>query len=348
MISRIVAPRARRSRITDTGCGESIAYSNDRGRTFTYYENNPVLRHPGRDPRVFWSAPGKHWVMAVYDDTPAIGPNTAFYSLRNLKDWRHECHLPGYFECPEIYELPVYDSDDTATETTRWVTAAADGACAVGRFDGKVFTPDHAGRHRVFYGAYYAAQTFNHTPDGRRIQIAWARIDMPDMPFNQTFTFPHRLTLCETPAGVRLFAEPVKEIESLYTRRHSVSNKQMMETSPVELNVGGGLFDIRATFELGDAEKVGLAFGGEDVSYDVKAGTLANAPLNPVDGCVSLRVLVDRPMLEICGNDGRVYITRRRTAPGPHTIPVVRAFATGGKAKIVRLEVSELKSIWRK
>ena len=73
----------------------SIAYSNDRGRTFTYYKNNPVLKHPGRDPKVIWFEPGEHWVMAVYDDTPAIGPNTAFYSSKNLKDWRHESNLRG-------------------------------------------------------------------------------------------------------------------------------------------------------------------------------------------------------------------------------------------------------------
>jgi fructan beta-fructosidase len=333
---------------TDTGCGESIAYSNDRGRTFTYYENNPVLRHPGRDPKVIWYEPGKHWVMAVYDDTPAIGPNTAFYSSKNLKDWKHESNLRGYFECPELYELPVLDAKGNPTETTKWVTTAADGAYAVGSFDGKAFRPEHQGKHRVFYGAYYAAQTFSQTPDARRIQIAWARIDMPDMPFNQTFTFPHRLTLRQTPAGVRLFAEPVKEIESLYAKRHSVSNKGLTEKSPVELNVGGGLFDICATFELRDAAKVGLAFGGEEVSYDVKAGRLGEAPLSPIDGRVSIRVLVDRPMLEICGNDGRVYITRRRTGPGPQAIPVVRAFAAGGNATLVRLEVIELKSIWEK
>ena len=52
---------------TDTGCGEAIAYSNDRGRTWTYWKDNPVVRHSGRDPYIFWYAPGKHWVMALYE-----------------------------------------------------------------------------------------------------------------------------------------------------------------------------------------------------------------------------------------------------------------------------------------
>ncbi len=42
---------------TSTGRGEAIAYSNDRGRTFTDYEGNPVVKHDGRDPKIIWYAP---------------------------------------------------------------------------------------------------------------------------------------------------------------------------------------------------------------------------------------------------------------------------------------------------
>ncbi len=332
---------------TDTGCGESICYSNDRGRTFTYYKNNPVLTHPGRDPRLIWYEPGNHWVMAVYDDTPAIGPNISFYSSKNLLDWQHHSHLPGYYECPEIYELPVLDMKGNPTNVSRWVTSAADGAYATGEFDGKTFTPDNETKHRVFYGAYYAAQTFSQTPDARRIQIAWARIDMPKMPFNQTFTFPHELTLHQTPEGIRMFAKPIKEIEMLYTKQHKITDETLTDNSPTILTTAGCLFDIAATFELNNASKVGLTFGGEEVAYDIKAGRLNEAPLMPIDGKVSIRILVDRPMLEIIGNDGRVYITRKRAIPGPADIPTIKAFATGATAKLIKLQVNELKSIWK-
>ncbi|KKK72540.1 hypothetical protein LCGC14_2902850, partial [marine sediment metagenome] len=299
-----------------------------------------------RDPKVIWYEPGQHWVMAVYDDTPAIGHSIAFYSSKNLKDWEHQSYLLGYYECPELYQLPVLDAEGNPTTQSKWVTAAADGAYAIGEFDGKTFKPDHKDKHRVFHGAYYAAQTFSQAPHGRRIQIAWARIDMPDMPFNQTFTFPHELTLRQTADGIRLFAEPVREIETLRKKQHKVSGKVLSEDVPVELNVAGGLLDIRATFELGNASKVGLAFGGEEVAYDVKAAKLDWAPLRAVDGKISIRVLVDRPMLEICGNDGRAYVTKKRANPGPAAIPVIKAFAAGGSAKLVQLEVDELESIW--
>ena len=48
---------------------QSIAYSNDRGRTWTKYDQNPVLKHiagSNRDPKVIWHEPTKKWIMALY------------------------------------------------------------------------------------------------------------------------------------------------------------------------------------------------------------------------------------------------------------------------------------------
>ena len=67
---------------TSTGRGECLAYSLDGGMTFTEYENNPVIRHRGRDPRILRYAPG-HYVIAVYDEVNHI----AFYRSADLKNW---------------------------------------------------------------------------------------------------------------------------------------------------------------------------------------------------------------------------------------------------------------------
>lgn len=337
--------------LTDTGAGEALAYSNDRGRTFTWYEGNPVVTHKGRDPKVIWyayeegdrplnartEALGGHWVMALYDEKG--GRNIAFYSSMDLKNWTEQSHLYGYYECPEIFELPV----DGDRDTTHWVVLGADAQYALGSFDGRAFTPGHEGKHRLFYGHYYAAQTFDNAPDDRRIQMAWARIEMPGMPFNQTFTFPHEMTLRTTSEGVRMFAEPVREIEKLHTKTHTVQNKPLSENQPVRMKTAGQLFDIRATFRLDNAGQIGLDIGGERIIYDVGAGTLNEAALKPVDGKVTVRVLVDRPMMEIIGNRGRVYITRPRQAG---EVDVIQAFADGGDARLVEMEVNELASIW--
>jgi fructan beta-fructosidase len=347
--------------------GEALAYSNDRGRTFTYYQGNPVLKHPGNDPKVIWYKYGKndqpindeakklggHWVMAVYDGKREYGKNIAFYTSTDLKDWTERSHLPGYAECPEILELTVDPSasGDSAgtggdTRNTRWVVFAADAQYAVGQFDGKVFTPEHEGKHRVHYGAYFASQTFNNPPDGRTIQIGWARINMPGMPFNQAFTLPHRLTLRKTADGIRMFAAPIREIASLRTKTHSAVAGDLAPDSPRSVAVCGELFEIRAEFALGQAQAVGLDIGGNRVAYDVAAKKLNGTPMAPVDGKVSMQVIVDRPMIEICGNGGAVYITSGRGKRGD--VSAVRAFANGGQANLIALEVHELKSIWKK
>jgi fructan beta-fructosidase len=339
--------------LTDTGAGESLAYSNDRGRTFTWYENNPVVEHRGRDPKVIWyaydketqplndsaSRLGGHWVMAVYDEG-AGGRNIAFYTSTDLKNWTEQNHLMGFFECPEIFKLPV----DGDAKDTRWVVSAADARYVIGSFDGKTFTPEHEGKHQVHYGNYYASQTFDNAPDSRRIQIGWVKIDMPGMPFNQTFSFPHELTLRTTADGIRMFAEPVKEIEKLYNKKHSIQNKLLTEDQPVSITTADQLFDIHATFDIDSAEQIGLQIGDERIIYDVKSQKLNEAVMEPINRQVTIRVLVDRPMMEIIGNQGRVYITKPRN---PGEVSAIQAFALGGNATLIKLDVYELNSIWR-
>lgn len=325
---------------TDTGCGEAIAYSNDRGRTWTYWPGNPVVKHSGRDPKIIWYAPGKHWVMAMYDNRPPYGDNIGIAMSADLKHWTYQSHIPGFFECPEIFPLPV-DGDKT---NIRWVVYAADARYAIGRFDGKRFTPEYQGKRQLHWGNYYASQTFNDSPDGRKIQIGWGTINMPGMPFNQMMTFPSELTLRTTSEGIRMFAEPVKEIEKLHARSHVRRDLALAAGKPLELPVAGELFDIRAEFQVGSARAFGLTIGGRKIVYDAVQKTLEGMPLPAVEGKIQIQLLVDRPSLEICGNRGRVYQTREFRAGGP--IKAIQAWSDGAATGLDKLEVYELKSAW--
>lgn len=94
---------------------ESMAYSLDNGKTFVKYAGNPIitsLEKDFRDPKVFWYAPGKHWVMIL-----AVGQHMELYSSVNLKDWKKESEFGkmqgahgGVWECPDLIELPVEGS----------------------------------------------------------------------------------------------------------------------------------------------------------------------------------------------------------------------------------------------
>src|ERR1035441_2308669 len=103
---------------------QGIAYSNDRGRTWTKYAGNPVLPHivgGDRDPKVIWYAPDKKWVMALYLDTCQY----ALFSSPNLKQWERLCDvvIPGTSECPEFFEIPLEGN----RKETRWVFYGANG-----------------------------------------------------------------------------------------------------------------------------------------------------------------------------------------------------------------------------
>ncbi len=338
---------------TDTACGEAVAYSTDGGETFTYYEKNPVVKHRGRDPKVIWyaydgedtplnekaKALGGHWVMAVYDEKQGIGRNAAFYTSTDMKEWTEQSHLPGYFECTELFELPV----DGDAKDTRWVVFAADAKYAVGRFDGKTFAPEHEGKHQVHWGPYYASQTFDNPPDGRKIQIGWLRIASPG-PYNQHFSFPHQLTLHKTEDGVRMFARPVREIETLRVKSHRAGAQPLAADRPVTLPVGSDLLDVRLAVEVGDARAIELHAAGRTITYDAAAGKLNAAPLKPVDGRITMQVLCDRSITEIAGNDGRVFISDK--GPAKQDPSPVSVKAVGGDARLIQLEAHELKSIW--
>ena len=330
---------------TDTGCGEAMAYSNDRGRHWTYYDKNPVIKHSGRDPKLVWYAPGKHWVIAVFDQNPdkQIGGNVAFYSSTNLKDWTLNSHLPGYFECPELFELPV----DGDSHNTRWVVFAANAQYAVGKFDGKTFTPEHEGKHTLHSGPFYASQCFSNPPDGRVVQIGWAKIAMgADMPFNQAFTLPLNLTLRTTPEGIRMSANPIAEVNTLHDGPpQSLTAKTVTPAAPLSLDVAAQLCDILVTIKQGDAKKVSLNFGRNEVTYDFGTAMLDKVPASLIDGKLKLRVLVDRPMFEVVINDGQSYHTAPRQ---PDPIGAVSVKTEGGGVTVESLEVSKMISIWKK
>jgi len=337
---------------TSTGRGECIAYSNDRGRTWAEFDGNPVVRHQGRDPKLIWHEPTKRWVMAVYqekkDGDEKEGRYIAFYSSPDLKTFTFESRIEGFFECPDLFPLSV----DGDAGKTRWVLYAADGEYMLGDFDGKAFRPE-GGKHRFRYGNYYAAQTYDNAPDGRRVQIGWGRgVEFPGMPFNQQMTVPVDLTLRTTTDGPRMFAEPVKEFESLRKFSFGWNGPFQLEG---ERHLEGpfkapneGLFDIEAEIELADADAVGFSVGDLVVKYDVEHGALAcrevTAPLAAEDGVIHLRILVDRGSIEVFGNHGQVAMSVATGAAGDNR--PIEAFVKGGTARFRSLAVRELRSAW--
>jgi fructan beta-fructosidase len=328
---------------TDTEAGESLAYSQDRGRTLTPYAGNPVVKHEGRDPKVLWHEPTGRWVMAVYDE----GQEQAidFYSSPDLKQWRFESRLPGFFECPELVELPLDGGPDS-----RWMVFAADGEYVLGSFDGRVFTPAHEGKRRLWYGSFYASQVYSDAPDGRRVQIGWARgNDYPGMPFNQGMTVPVDLSLRTTPDGPRLFAAPVPELKTLRGERRSFAPAEVAPGDDALAGLEADVFEVDTAVELVGDAVLTLGVGGAEVVLDAPERVLrcggVEAPLpQDEEDRVRLHLLVDRGSIEVFAGDGQVAVSAGVLLP-PGPKPLVLS-VSGGRARIGSFDLWELRSIW--
>lgn len=325
---------------------QCLAYSLDQGRTWAKYQGNPVLPHiigANRDPKVFWYAPQHRWIMALYLDAHDFG----LFTSPDLKNWERldTITLPGSSECPELFEIPVEGKEGQS----RWIFYGGNGQYLIGQFDGKKFTPE-SGPHPLHQGnCFYASQTFNHAPDGRRILIAWGPVNIPDMPFNQMMDFPVELTLRLTAEGLRLFAAPVREIETLHARKHAWEDEVLEENRNPLAGLSGELFDLRAEIQVGSARQVGFIVRGIPLTYDVDSERLSccgqSAPLPVVHGALRLQLLIDRTSLEIFGNAGQLYMPLGVLPKAEDRS--LEAFARGGTAQIQSLEVYELLSIWQ-
>jgi fructan beta-fructosidase len=327
---------------------QSIAYSNDRGRTWTKYEGNPVIGHiagNNRDPKVIWHEPTRRWVMALYLD----GNKYALLASENLKEWTPLCEIdmPGASECPDLFELPV----DGDPENRKWVFWGGNGNYVIGAFDGTTFTKETEPLRSEWGKSGYAGQSWSDIPaeDGRRLQILWMRSDrFPGMPFNQQMSFPCEVTLRAFPEGIRLCRQPVREIEKI-RREHERWTKVDLAPgkNPLE-EVSGELFDIASSIGVGSAKKVGLVARGVEISFDPEAGSLSclgqSAQLEAAKGRIDLRVLVDRTAVEVFANGGEVAMS--------FALPLVpedkslALFAEGGEAYVVSLDLWQLESVW--
>ena len=99
--------------------------------------------------------------------------------------------------------------------------------------------------------------------------------EYPDMPFNQQMSFPCELTLRDTPTGLRMFRNPVAEIEELHRKRHFWHDEEIVQTSnPLEV-VQSDLLEIRAEIDPGDAKELIFSIRGETVRYESKSGRLS-------------------------------------------------------------------------
>ena len=272
---------------------QSIAYSTDNGRTFTKYENNPVLTSEARDfrdPKVFWYENTKRWIMVL-----AVGQEMQIFSSPNLKDWTFESRFGegqgahgGVWECPDLFELPVEGTNDK-----KWVLlcnlnpGGPFGGSAtqyfVGSFNGKEFVNEFPSKTKwMDWGKdHYATVTWSDAPDNRRIAIAWMSNwqyanDVPTSQYRSPNSVPRDLSLFTVDGETYLQSAPSPELLALRDASKKRSFKVNGTRTIKEMIPGNdGAYEIELTIENQHADVIGFRLYNDkgeevDMQYDMK------------------------------------------------------------------------------
>ena len=330
---------------------QSMAYSLDNGKTFTKYEGNPILtssERDFRDPKVFWYAPGKHWVMML-----AVGQHMEIYSSVNLKDWKKESEFGamqgahgGVWECPDLVEIPV-----EGTRQKKWVLICNlnpggpfGGSAAqyfVGSFDGKTFVNESPTLTKwMDWGKdNYATVTWNNAPDGRCVALGWMSNwqyanNVPTRQYRSANTIARDLTLYRVGEELYLKSTPSPEVKK--ARGEKVSKPSFNVAGEYEvaslLDDHKGAYEVELVIQNQGASKIAFCLlneKGEKVSmyYDLarrqfvmdrsESGTVDFSKDFPAvtvapadtDKELTLRLFVDRSSIEAFGEDGKFVMT---------------------------------------
>ena len=210
---------------------QSLAWSNDHGRSWHKYAGNPVLNiglADFRDPNVFWHEPSARWIMVVA--LSALN-SAAIYASSDLKAWEQLSDISGgdapgeIWECPLLIELPV-----EGEAATRWlfkvdVLRGAPGSGALyrtGTFDGTQFRADPQGWLALDGGTdFYAAIAWHEPRDeaGRPLWIGWLgnhayQGHLPLQGWRGAMSLPRRLSLRRFGQSFRLRQEVPETVVS--------------------------------------------------------------------------------------------------------------------------------------
>ncbi len=308
------------------GQAQELAFSTDRGRTWTKYAHNPVLDlalREFRDPKVFWHAPTARWTMAVVlPEARAV----VFYASHDLKAWTELSRFAddlagqGIWECPDLFALPIENEATTAwllkVDVFEGHPSQGSGArLFIGHFDGTRFIaePSCAPQWADHGADFYAALSWANLPatPARALWIGWMNCHryaklLPTSPWRGAMSVPRELTLVRrSDGGLRLRQRPLRELISLRRARHEEAVIDVAEGELAWWPEGfeSHSLDIELTIDAGGCDECGLvlragAAGGLRVGVDRTGGV----------------VFVDRSRAHIDDGfapDDSLYATRR-------------------------------------
>lgn len=353
---------------------QGIAYSLDRGRTWSKYAGNPVLRNPGfvnfRDPKVFWHEDSNKWIMIL-----TLGDRVNIYSSKDLKSWNLESSFGegigahnGTWECPDLLPLKDANGNEKWVMIISIIPGGPNGGTGtqyfVGDFNGAVFTSADSITRWLDYGRdNYAGITFNNIPasDGRRIFIGWmSNWDyatlVPTTIWRNSMTLPRSLELFKR--GDRYFVKSniLNELDIIKGKSYKINTEGKVTLQDSLYHIHLKFEDIKNGFKLRlsneSDENVSIGYSDGEFSFDrTKSGLsdfhpefagLHTAPFYGDSGNMYLDIYVDLSSIEVFINGGELVFTELVFPSMPYRI----FEAVLGKEHIREATVQKLNSIW--
>jgi fructan beta-fructosidase len=369
--------------IENVNQSQHLAYSLDNGIHWIKYNRNPILdlhKKDFRDPKVFWFAPKKYWVMAV---VLPVEHRVQFYSSPNLKAWTLLSEFgpagdtAAVWECPDLVEVPVQGNPTKK----KWVLQTSMNASMqyfIGSFDGVKFMNENSNSKvlRPDYGPeYYAAISFNQLPAGHLpTAIGWVNNwnyanDIPTTPWKGAMSLPRTMMVKKLGNEWILLQQPPAAVQQLrQPMLLQLANRPIQHSMPIAANTiqcelaitlqpsGTGNSGLRLAtgnqhyIEIGyDAARQELyidrsktAHQSFNKNFEKLNRYVVSLPLK--NNLLTLRVLLDNSVVEVFANDGEAVLTAQFFAEKEET--GMQLFADGGKAKLVNLQLWPMKSIW--
>ena len=335
---------------------QSMAYSIDGGKTFTKYENNPIITSPSRDfrdPHVFWNEEAGFWNMIL-----AVGQEIQIFSSSNLKDWKYESSFGegygnhgGVWECPDLMKMKV-----AGTDKEKWMLicninpGGPFGGSAtqyfIGEFDGHKFTCEDEPSETKWmdYGKdHYATVTFSNAPEGRNVAIAWMSNwqytnQVPTKQYRSANSIARDLGLFEYNGETYCSVSPAKEMDAVRGARLSAPT----EACEIVVTLKG---DAQITLRNAKGERVVMTYDDEEETFDMdrrRSGDVSFsdafpvATSSPTYGKVrQLRIFVDRCSVEAFDGDGKMCMTNLVFPTVPYDRLTIKGKA---KAKIYKIK----------
>ena len=311
----------------------------------------PLFDREWRDPFIFAEA-GRTFMVVGGDDDDVAGVALYEATDASLTRW----HYCGLLVQTTKDKLPFYECPNFVKVDGKWILLTSpyrEIEYMVGDFDVETltFTVEQEG---------VLDPGFSHVPNfyasnilfdeaGRCILLGWVRGFPQGHGWNGALALPRILTIGD---DGHPHQQPIPELAQLRGALTDFGTHRLTGAGEVEYTGAAPSVEVQVALTLGEGANVGLVLNGQTlVTYQ---GTEQNGQLNVAgtevallpnaDGSLKLQIFIDRSVVELFANDGKVAVTRLIDTPTDRCR--LTFYSRDPHCEVQTLRVWEMQSAW--